>query len=646
MTRLVSSILAITLSLALLILTLGLMEAASPPAVQAAHPVAAPPGAASDQQVAVLVDDFEPQPLQGSQFWPHNRLGGDRGPIGLPENVEWGEGTVTATITMGTDGAGAWTALNHPIREHTPVDFASIFPSQIVSRYQGLITGLQVQILDGEGTFRVELRACNPLIPAQEITKWSQTVSLSGEQNLSFDLSPESLGEIQNLNWIVTGDAGDFVVVDRIALTATLPRLETPEERAFLWSYAALLANWDPASGLTRDRACWAAGEFDNVSASGMQAAAAAMAWRLGFVSRASATGIVTQTTQGLLALRQCHGLWPHFITGTQIVAGTEWSSIDTIIAAVALLEARQALDLETTAVEHVLAGIDWQALMLGNGSISHGYVTDCSQRIEDPQGGMEGGWRDFGTESWLVNLGYAAATGRVAEFDHTPPTFNGSGFIDELAWLLVPPSGRDRWGTDWGAYRQHAADCQLAYYRCQEAETAGCRYCRDHPCYGPPGLFGLSAGEVPDLAAVAVTQTYQAFGVGGVISPNDGTELLGHAVVVPHYAGLVASLRPTRAITMWKWMEVQGLATPLNNVESLTFVDEPVCERVVWNALKGSWNLSLQTLGWGRLLAGDDNPLYGGLWANDTLREGYLWLLPRVFLPVVLRADSSRVRQ
>jgi hypothetical protein len=43
----------------------------------------------------------------------------------------------------------------------------------------------------------------------------------------------------------------------------------------------------------------------------------------------------------------------------------------------------------------------------------------------------------------------------------------------------------------------------------------------------------------------------------------------------------------------------------------------------MAWNALKGSWNLSLQTLGWGRLLAGDDNPLHQGLWANDVLRRG-----------------------
>jgi hypothetical protein len=229
----------------------------------------------------------------------------------------------------------------------------------------------------------------------------------------------------------------------------------------------------------------------------------------------------------------------------------------------------------------------------------------------------------DFGTESWLANLGYAAATGEVAEFDHSPPTFNGSGFVDELAWLLVPPLGRDRWGTEWGTYRQQAADRQLAYYRDDYPH---------HPCHEPPELFGLSAAEVPDPSSVDPAEIYQAFGVGGEIAPHDGSGVpgLGHAVVVPHYAGLVASLRPDEASAFWDWIEETGLLTsphlftPLNNVESFMFVDEPACQEVVWNALKGSWNLSLQTLGWGRLLAGSDNPLYGGMFANTLLGRGY----------------------
>lgn len=596
------------------------------------------------EERTILVDDFAPQPRQGELVWPHNRLGGNRGRIDGPGSgsVIWGQGIVTATITGGTNSSrGVWTSLNHPILDCAPLNFAAIFPPQIKSEYQGRITGLRIQVLNGQGTFHVELQhgehtACPP-----QVTKWSSgNVSLTGgQQTLQFSL-PLTLGAIQNLNWQVTGNAGSFVVVDQVEFIAEIPQLALPE-RAFLWSYAMLLANWDPASGLTRDHAYWAAGGFDNISASGMQAAAAVMAWRLGFISQTSAVEIVNKTTQALLALPRCHGLWPHFINNGQIVSGTEWSSIDTIIAVIALLEAQQALNLNTTAIENVLTSIDWSDLILSNGSISHGYVTDCSQRIEDEDGGTAGGWRDFGTESWLVNFGYAAATGNVADFDHTPPTANGSGFIDELAWLLAPPPC-DRWGTDWHAYRQQAADRQLDYYR-------------DHPCYnGPPRLFGLSAAETPDLSVAPLTptyQVYQAFGIGGespsgeIIPPNDGTNLdwLGHAVIVPHYAASIASLRPTQVFIFWEWPEARELFTPLNNVESLMFIDEPSCEQIIWNGLKGSWNLSLQTLGWGRFLAGSDNPLYQSVQANAMLRNGYNTVhgpTCRKFLPVIVKKD------
>ena len=189
-----------------------------------------------------------------------------------------------------------------------------------------------------------------------------------------------------------------------------------------------------------------------------------------------------------------------------------------------------------------------------------------------------------------------------------------------------MPPPDGDRWGTRWSDYRVQAASTQFNYYQ-------------GHTCYGgSPRLFGLSAAEVPDLAAVPITQTYQPFGVGGVIAPNDGVAMLGHAVIVPHYAGMIASLSPTEASALWDWLESEAMFTPLNNVESLMMIDAPACTQITWNALKGSWNLSLQTLGWGRLLAGSDHPLYQAAWANDLLRQGYATMLAHVYLPVIIK--------
>ena len=61
---------------------------------------------------------------------------------------------------------------------------------------------------------------------------------------------------------------------------------------------------------------------------------------------------------------------------------------------------------------------------------------------------------------------------------------------------------------------------------------------------------------------------------------------------------------------------------------------------QIAWNALKGSWNLSLQTLGWGRLLVGNDHPLYQAIWTNEVLRRGYMVMLPKVHLPLVTKGS------
>ena len=234
------------------------------------------------------------------------------------------------------------------------------------------------------------------------------------------------------------------------------------------------------------------------------------------------------------------------------------------------------------------------------------GYAFECDEPLDST-------WRDFGTETWLANFGYATATGELASMNHVPPTFNGSGFIDELAWLLIPPPDLDIWGIDWASYRRQALKGQMEYYSKTYPEH----------CYASTGLFGLSAGEVPVLNLVDTAQIYQPFGVGGTIDANDGSNLLGHPVITPHYAGMVAALDSAAAVQLWEWMESIGISTPLNNVESFMLVSDGGCRQIVWNGLKGSWNLSLQTLGWGRLLSGKDNPLHDAVISNGLLSRG-----------------------
>jgi hypothetical protein len=581
------------------------------------------PASVSTAPFTVLVDDFIPQPYQGDSVYYYNRVNGDRGVTGSGA-ADWGWGAVTTTISSGT--SGIWMSLNHPIRENLPVNFSALCPAQVLSAYQSQVTGLTVQVARGTPgrTLKLELKNGNEL-------RWAAATTLSGGQQILFyDLPP--LADVSQLAWVLDQAAtGDFVVVSRVSFSATT-QITDVAQAAFVWSYCMLLDNWNPDTGLVRDKAKDASGEFDALQATGSLAAATAMAYQQGVIARDSAIQIVTRISDTLLtAVPRYRGLWPHWVkktlNGLTIAENTEWSSVDTAIAALGLLEAQSALELDTTGVEKMLQAIDWDDLMTTNG-ISHGYYYDGSL--------IPFAWDAFGGESWLMAVIYSSATHKVPPIKYSqPPTANGSGFIDELAWLFIRPlSAKDYWGVDWTTYRTAAAETQIAYY---PSHYPTC-------CFSQLGLFGLSAGEVPDPAMVTKAQIYQAFGVGGRFSPaNDGSALLGAPVVAPHYSAMIAPLYPQEAIAMWSWLINQGHFSPLNNVESLIFPTDSNCddESMQWNDLKGSWNLALQTLGWGRYLAEQRRQtpiLWQAATANTFLQTGYrlLTISPQVYLPVI----------
>ncbi len=435
---------------------------------------------------------------------------------------------------------------------------------------------------------------------------------------------PEA-GSIHGAPIVIETNAPPVVVYDSDAFTVTAPISDTATA-AFMWSYVQLLNNWNPATGLVRDKDAVPSGAFDAIQATGSLAAVTALADQLGVIAHGDARWIVDRIGRALLhETPRYRGLWPHFVQvspegAITIVPGTEWSSVDTVIAAIGLLTAQHGLGLDTAAAEEMLRAIDWADLTAGpGGMIAHGYAFAGDR--------LPGAWDTFGTESWLVELAYAAATGRVAPLAHpAPPTANGSGFIDELAWLFVrPPSAPDTWGVAWPAYRSTAANKQIGYYPRKDAAS----------CVAQAGLFGLSAAEVPDPSQVAPENVYQAFGVGGRFAlANDGSALSGAPVVVPHYSALIAALRPADAIAMWDWLIRHGFFSPKDNVESLMFPPGASCDpgRAAWNRQHGSWNLALQALGWGRYLAqrrGQTPILWRAAIENPLLREGYRLLAP-----------------
>ena len=458
-----------------------------------------PPPTPTPRPIVILVDDFKPQPYPGDQGYPFNRLEGDRGAVNDSIMV-WGNGQVTSTIAVGQSWGGGWLSLNHPMREGLPVNFSAILPAQVLPEYQSRITGITARIVRGTPgrEFRLELKDHGAF-------RWTNEIILNGgERGVSIKLP--DLGNVNELVWVLDRSApGDNVVLDDISFTATTQITDTATV-AFVWNYGQLLNNWNPNTGLVREKAKDATGEFDAIQTTGSLAAATAIAEQLGVVSRGDAIRIVNKIGAALLRdLPRFHGLWPHWTKTSPdgkpvIVWGTEWSSIDTVIAAIGLLTAQQALGLDTSGTEAFLRGIDWEDLVKPGGMISMGYDYEGKR--------IPWAWDTFGGESWLVELAHASATGKVAPLaDPPPPTANGSGFIDELSWLFAPPPSRpDVWGTDWTAYRSKAADGQIRYYPANYPAS----------CFARLGLFGLSAAEVPDPSLVPPGSIYQAFGVGG----------------------------------------------------------------------------------------------------------------------------------
>jgi hypothetical protein len=408
----------------------------SRPPAPATLPPTATPVPPTAKSLTILLDDFSPHPYQGESVYFFNRLEGDRGAIN-DSILNWDDGQIKTTIAQGRSWGGVWMSLNHPIREGLPVNFSAISPPQILPRYQSRITGMTVHIAGGTPTriFKLELKNGNAL-------SWKEEVTLKGgEQVLAIGLP--ALGNINHFVWVLDhANPGDYVALDSVSFTATTQVTDTATA-AFVWSYGMLLNNWNPTTGLVRDKSRDASGEFDAIQATGSLAAATAIAAQLGVVERADAIKIVTNISAALfLKPPRFHGLWPHWVRVSPagdflIVENTEWSSVDTVIAAIGLLEAQSGLGLDTSGAEHFLQEIEWNSLVTPSG-ISHGYTYSG-----DP---IHYAWDVFGGESWLVELAYAGATGQVAPLAYpSPPTANGSGFIDELAWLFVPPpSGQD----------------------------------------------------------------------------------------------------------------------------------------------------------------------------------------------------------
>lgn len=585
-----------------------------------------------------LVDEHDtPLPAPLPAGWYFNAMGGDRGVLngGDVRYGRDGASAYRAEVVSKAPGAqwtwgGMWYALIRQNDDDVPLDFRAIFGPHVASAHQGQVVGLRVTVKDvssptGNSNLVLRLEAKS----TSGALRGSWSFPLAGQSYprvLAVSVDPAALGAVEQLLWVVDrAQPGDAVSVDSVQLVTRVPAL-APEQQAFLWSYAWLMGNYNPATGMVKDKsrdgrlpAQYGGGDsMESVPATAKTAKIVYYAYRQGYLAQAAAVAIITKIADTLIRVvprgpAGVNTLWPHFtengganpVPPRHGAAGSEWSTGDTAYAALDLITALELIgdpQGQLPALVSMLTNLNWGPLLI-DGAVSHGY-DDHGARIPYT-------WRGFGMETLGVNWAYASATGQLAAM-LPAPSDNGSGFIDNAQYPLAFV-GVDSWGNNWDVYRNAMADQQLGWY-CQPAHH--------NPFLCGAQLFGLSAAETPEPAGL-----YEAYGVGGAFAgPVDG----GGEVVVLHYAGMIADLRPAAAKRLWNELVQRSqpfwggriALSPLNNVESLR-VDK-ASGGVTLNHLKGSWNLVLQAEGWALFDGELRDEVFAATQRNAFLKRGF----------------------
>ncbi|MDI6735353.1 MAG: choice-of-anchor Q domain-containing protein [bacterium] len=579
----------------------------------------------------ITLDEHD-QPLPGVGKYYYNWTGGDRGMLNEGDiEYSWnGKSVYTANVVkcagLWTYG-GMWQSLIRINRDNIPLDFKAIFGQYVKPGYQGEIVEVEIVVSNATSSLnntnfelRFELKDKNELKIYSK--SWTDLIPNFYPRTYTVSLNPSQIGDVECLLWIIdNAKVGDSVSIDRVRLKARVPDLPT-EEQAFLWTYSWLMANYDSNTGIVQDRSNFGSGDFENISASAKTAKIVYYAYKKGYTTYEDAKTIITKIADTLIKVvpqgpTGTNTLWPHFTKtgGTIIIPDTEWASGDTAYAALDIITALQMLGDPQNQINDLvnyLQNIDWDAMLLANGGISHGY---------DYQGQLlPNSWKGFGAETIGVNWAYASAQGKVTQMEN-PPSDNGSGFIDNAHYPMVF-SGLDGWGNDWDVYRGNMADKQIAWYSTPE-------HYNKYICEA--SLFGLSAAEIPERDG------YKAYGIGGKYEPStDGNG----EVVALHYSGMIADIKLTEAKSMWESLLYSGIISPLNNMESLR-VNKDTGTRTI-NHLKGSWNLALQAEGWAMADSNIRNDLGTAIQNNTFLKKGYdLLKIPKPNIIITKKAKN-----
>ena len=564
----------------------------------------------------ISLDDHDrPLPENG---WHDHHMGGDRCELNLDTGevkYEWDGDSVYKATVINCPGQWTWGGMQYSLIradwDDISLDFNAILGPYVKEEYQEKIIKVEILVSDvyspsnnEDLELRLELKDVNGTVV------WSKTWTNITPGICDADLDPIQIGKVEQFVWVMDrAKLGDSVSIDWIRFKAEVTDLPT-KEQAFLWAYSWLMANYDPNTGMVQDRGYYHSGDYENVTATAKAAKIVYYAYKKGYTTYEDAKEIITKIANTLIYLPQGppgkNTLWPHFTKngGTEIDLCSEWSSGDTAFAALDIIAALQMLGDpwgQIKALENFLKAINWEDLLSEDGSISHGYCCDGTL-ISD-------GWKGFGMETIGVNWAYASATGCVALME-PPPSDNGSGFIDNANYPIVL-SGKDRWGNDWDEYRNIMADKQIGWYCTAE-------HYNKYLCEA--GLFGLSAAESPECS-------YFAYGVGGkYTSPNDGNG----EVIVLHYSGMIADIKPNDAKHVWEVLRDRDadflqdiiVISPLNYMESIKVNKDTGKCKIKYRKI--SWNIALQAEGWALADLEIRTELITAIKNNSFLCKGY----------------------
>jgi hypothetical protein len=489
-------------------------------------------------------------PLADKGFMTH--LGTDCGTIGPGKSrITWDKGQVCVEL-----GDPAWSGMWHSLagldcEKGETFNFSKCYPAFIREEFQPRCTGVFIDAR-GEARVRVEIKSSSGELLWRHEEEFPDGAA---QRELTFDCPTEKLTHAKILSWNALARApagpGSQFCVDSLGLVLEFPKLPL-ETKVFLISYAKLARCFIRADGVVKDRANYAAGEFETVPSSGLFCLATCAAWRLGIVEREFAEQTLRATHHTISRIARAKGLLPHFLRKSdgayRIHPGTEYSTVDSSLYYTSMLLASEMLEDRTTTTELIkdIKAIRFDELHSREGYVLHGLK-------DDGQTALASDWRDWGGETALVLLLERMATAERAKpkMSRSGKVYQGVGFIAEIQSLFYPQFDSERpdavTSVNWVRSRRDLLKDQMAYFPAHQPGSVAAKR----------GVFGLSAGE--------------AFRGEGYVA--DGTEVPNAKLIHPHYILMSGALqpRPDDVYQLLQSMESIGLFPPYGMVENVS---------------------------------------------------------------------------